>query len=235
LSSPALFPIAAIYQYATGSRAATMGLLIIIFLPSFWSIIGAYETAGRTLWTLGRDNAAPFSGFVGRLSPKHHNPWNATLVVAVLNTLLGLTYLGSTTAFNAFATSVVCLIIISYIAAIGPYLFSGRATVERGHFWMSGIWGRVVHSITCAYIATFLVIFCFPYAMPVHAETMNYSSAIVGGIGLGITGWWFWKNKHGYIGFGKGLEVVFAHGSDDNLDYARHSNVGKQDPECQRY
>lgn len=162
-------------------------------------------TAGRMLWTLGRGNAAPFAKFIGHISAVHHNPLNATLCTAVLNMLLGAIYIGSTTAFSAFVSSMVCLNLLCYLATILPHLVSGRTTFPRGVFWMRGWIGTFVHSVTCIYIVVFMIIFCFPYSMPVTPESMNYSSVIVGGLILAITVWWFWKRSCGYTGLASGL------------------------------
>ncbi|KAK5390013.1 hypothetical protein LTR20_010835 [Exophiala xenobiotica] len=199
-----LFPLSSIYRQATGSRAGQMGLSMVLFLPCFWAVEGAYVTAGRTLWTLGRDNATPFSKYIGALHPKYQNPYNATLAVCIVNSLIGLTYLGSTTALNAFATSVLLLMITGYLAVIGAHLWSGRSRVRPGNFWMKGWIGTVVHTVSCLYTLCFTVIFSFPYSMPVAADTMNYSSLIFGGLTTFISVLWVWKMKHGYTGFTDG-------------------------------
>lgn len=199
-SSTSLFPIADLYHQATRSVAGTFGLQLLIFLPSFWSVMGAYVTAGRTLWALGRGNAAPFSTWLARISPRFHGPLNATLTVMVINACCGLIYLGSSTAFNAFIGSVICLVSISYLISILPYLYSGRTRVIPGWFFMKGLFGTVVHSLTSAYIIVFVIIFCFPYSMPVTVGSMNYTSAILVGISLAISSLWFWKRNRGYSG-----------------------------------
>src|SRR6266498_537298 len=79
LSSSA-FPLAEIYSQATGSRAGTVGLLVVIFLPVLCCVIGVYITCGRTLWTLSRDKATPFPHFLSKVHEQHRNPFNATLV-----------------------------------------------------------------------------------------------------------------------------------------------------------
>ena len=41
----------------------------------------------------------------------------------------------------------------------------------------------------------FVVIFCFPYALPTNAQTMNYASLMTGGLTIFITAWWFLVQK----------------------------------------
>src|SRR5689334_203630 len=67
------FPLAEIYRQATGSRGGALGLLIVAFLPTLITCIGCYITAGRTLWTLARDNATPFPGWIGHVNTRLHN------------------------------------------------------------------------------------------------------------------------------------------------------------------
>ena len=200
LSSTSTFPIAEIYLQATGSSAGTVGLLVVIFLPTVFTCVGAYTTAGRTLWTLGRDNATPFHGFVGQISDRWKNPFNATLICGCIITVLGCIYVGSSTAFNAFVGSFVVLSTCSYLAAILPHLLSKRANVVPGPFWMKGWLGFVVNGISCLYIITSIVIFCFPYALPVAAGNMNYSCLITGGWTVFVAIWWTFRGRKGYTG-----------------------------------
>lgn len=132
---------------------------------------------------------------------------NATLAVMAINAFIGLIYLGSTSAFSAFAGSVVCLVSISYVFAIVPHLLSGRRRVPPGWFFMKGWFGTAVHTLTCGYIIVFVVIFCFPYALPATAKGMNYTSVIIGGISIGIALLWFWKQNHGYALFISGASI----------------------------
>lgn len=57
-----------------------------------------------------------------------------------------------------------------------------------------------VHGVSCVYIIVFVVIFCFPYAMPVTVAGMNYTCVTTGGFTILIAPWWFWKKGHGYVG-----------------------------------
>ena len=200
LAGTASFPVAVIYQQATGSAAGTVGLLFLILVPLISTLIGDYITAGRMLWTLARDDAAPFSGWLGQVHRHWRNPFNATLVCGITCTILGAIYVGSTTAFNAFVGSFVMLSTLSYVMAIGPHLLSRRANIIPGPFWMKGALGYVMNAIACTYMIVFIVIFCFPYALPVEAGNMNYSCLIAGGLSIFIAAWWLWKGARGYEG-----------------------------------
>ncbi|TKA78029.1 hypothetical protein B0A49_06890, partial [Cryomyces minteri] len=175
-------PLAEVYLQATSSKGGALGLLILIYLPLTCGFFGNFITCGRMLWTLGRDGATPFSGTVGAIHPTHKNPFNATLICGIICTILGCIYVGSITAFNAFVGSFVIFSTLSYIAAILPHLLTKRRYVIPGPFWMPGWIGYVVGGIGCAYIVVFDVIYCFPYAMPVSAASMNYSALIIGGL-----------------------------------------------------
>ncbi|KAL9099086.1 MAG: hypothetical protein Q9163_005365 [Psora crenata] len=193
------FPLAEIYRQATGSAGGALGLLILSFLPLFIACVGLYLTASRTFWTLARDNATPFSPIFSRVSVKYRNPANAILLCAVLCSILGCIYVGSKTAFSAFVGSFVVLTTLSYLTAILPHLLTKRENITPGWFWMRGATGFVINGISCIYIAAFIVIFCFPFVLPVDPPTMNYNSLITGGLTLFVAAFWFWRRKE-YVG-----------------------------------
>jgi hypothetical protein len=186
-----VFPLAEIYHQATGSRGGALGLLIVAFLPTVITATGCYITAGRTLWTISRDRATPFAGWLGKISPRFQNPFNATLVCGACNTILACIYLGSTTAFSAFVGSFVQLSSLSYFMAIFPHILTRRSSFVPGWFFMSNKIGYAVNSLACLYIIAFAIIFCFPYALPTDAASMNYASLMTGGLSIFVTIWWF--------------------------------------------
>lgn len=194
------FPLAAMYEQATNSRGGAMGLLFLILFPILCTLIGAFITAGRILWTLARDDATPFSRFVGRIDAQGKNPRNATLLVGCLCTVLGCIYIGSLTAFNAFVGSFILLSTLSYVSAILPNLITKARYIVAGPFRMSGVLGYAVRAIACTYIIVFIVIFCFPYSMPVTADLMNYTVVIVGGFTILMAILYLFKRSSGYMG-----------------------------------
>ncbi|RMY19953.1 hypothetical protein D0867_04351 [Hortaea werneckii] len=198
LNQPYFFTLTAIYEQATGSSSGTVGLLVVMFLPLFVGILGVHLTASRMFWTLARDRATPFSTFFGKVNPHLKNPANSIVFCAVLSTILGCIYLGSTTAFMAFVGSFAVLGFLSYISAILPHLLSRRQSVRPGRFSM-GSAGFVVNTVAVLFIMTFTVIFCFPFALPVDAASMNYTCLIVGGLTIFIAAHWAFIRKS-YVG-----------------------------------
>ena len=195
MNSTYLFPLTEIYRQSTGSAGGSLGLLILAFLPSLVAVIGCYLTASRVFWTLARDNATPFASFFSRVNHAQRNPFNAIALCGVICTILGCVYVGSSTAFAAFVGSFVVLSTLSYLAAILPHLLSRRSNVKPGWFWMKGPVGFVVNGVACLYIMAFVVIFCFPFSMPVDAETMNYASLMTGGWSVFVAAFWFWRRR----------------------------------------
>ena len=189
------FPLTEIYRQVTGSAGGALGILIVSLIPLTIGILGVYVTASRLLWALACDGATPFSGLLSRVSPTHKNPFNSILLCGLISTVLGCIYMGNTTAFSAFVGSFVVLSTLSYLAAILPHMCTRRSTLQPGWFWMKGIVGYVVNGVASLYIMAFVVIFCFPAAMPVDAESMNYTCLITGGVSLFAAAFWFWRRK----------------------------------------
>ncbi|KAJ5126630.1 hypothetical protein N7448_007409 [Penicillium atrosanguineum] len=190
-NSPYNFPLAEIYYQATGTRGGALGLLIVAFLPTLVTAAGCYITAGRTLWTISRDRATPFPNWLGHINTRYQNPFNATLVCGGIVTILACIYLGSTTAFSAFVGCFVQLSSLSYFMAILPHVLTRRSSFVPGSFFMNNKIGYVVNILACIYIVAFVVIFCFPYALPTDAQSMNYASLLTGGLTVFVTIWWF--------------------------------------------
>ena len=44
------------------------------------------------------------------------------------------------------------------------------------------------------------VIYCFPFALPTDAQTMNYACLIWGGLTTFVTIWWFVGARKDYVG-----------------------------------
>ena len=165
VSSNGSFPLAVVYSQATGSKGATFGLLLILFLSIMICVLGTYLTVGRIFWALARDNATPFSSFFSHVNERLSCPIPATVLCALLCTAFGAIQLGSKTAFTDLVGSFIILTSISYALAIGPHLLTGRKNVPRGPFWM-GKAGFAINAISVVLIIFFNIMFMFRMSSP---------------------------------------------------------------------
>jgi choline transport protein len=198
-SSNGSFPLAAAYSQATGSTAATFGLLFIIFLSLIPCLIGTFLTVGRTWWALARDNAVPLAPLFSRVNERLSCPIPATIFVGIMTTGLGAITLGSTTAFSDLAGSFIILSSTSYALAFGPNLFTGRKYMPVGPFHMGKL-GFAVNALAVLFIVFFNILYCFPYSMPVEVAFMNYNCVILVGVVFLATCWWFGNASRHYAG-----------------------------------
>lgn len=58
----------------------------------------------------------------------------------------------------------------------------------------------MVNSIACGYMIVWFVIYSFPFALPTNAATMNYASAIWGGLTIFVAIWWYVGARENYEG-----------------------------------
>ncbi|OJJ40951.1 hypothetical protein ASPWEDRAFT_64277 [Aspergillus wentii DTO 134E9] len=199
-SSISSFPTAEIYRQATGSNAGAVGMIAVLFLATFPTLIGTFVTGGRMWWSLARDNATPFPSYFAHVDLKFNSPIRATVAMSGMVTCLGCVYLGSTTAFQALISSYIVLSTLSYLGAILPHVLTGRKNIVPGPFYMGKALGMAVNVIAVIYIVVTVVFFCFPLVMPVTAQNMNYTSVITVGLMTLVALWWLFRGNRDYKG-----------------------------------
>ncbi|KAJ5384768.1 Amino acid/polyamine transporter I [Penicillium concentricum] len=199
-SNIGFFPTAEIYRQATGSNAGAIGLIAVLFLATFPTLIGTFVTGGRMWWSLARDNATPFSNYFAQVHPTLNCPVRATVAMSALVTCLGCIYIGSTTAFQALISSFIVLSSLSYFGAIFPHVLSGRGNMVPGPFYMGQKLGMAVNIVSLLYISVTVIFFCFPLVLPATVQNMNYTSVIVVGLMVLTAFWWVFRGRRQYCG-----------------------------------
>lgn len=194
------FPTAEIYRQATGSNAGAIGLIAVLFLATFPTLIGTFVTGGRMWWSLARDNATPFAPYFAQVHPTLNCPVRATVAMSALVTCLGCIYIGSTTAFQALISSFIVLSSLSYFGAICPHVLSSRRNIVPGPFRMGQRVGMAVNVVSLVYILVTVVFFCFPFVLPVTVHNMNYTSVITMGLMALTALWWMVHGRRQYQG-----------------------------------
>lgn len=115
---------------------------------------------------------------------------NALILVTIVQMLLGLINLGSTSAFTAFVSVGVQALALAYSVPIAVSLLTKREQVLKARWNLGNIIGPIVNVIALVWIAFELVLFSMPTALPVTAVSMNYASVVLVGFGAIAAVWY---------------------------------------------
>ncbi|KIW16244.1 hypothetical protein PV08_06295 [Exophiala spinifera] len=175
--------------------AYVLGISMLFCLVN--ALASAHAWQARITWSLSRDQGTPFHSYMSRLAPDPFlTPLWATLWGVCWVGLCGFLYLGSLTAFNAFVSGGVLLQYITYATPAALLLLHGRKNLIRGPFFWPKF-GPVANVIVILWTLLTLIIYSFPYFLPIAADTMNYVSVmVVFAILYAITFWIAYGRKH---------------------------------------
>jgi hypothetical protein len=125
-----------------------------------------------------------------KVNPKLGVPVNALGLVTIVQMLLGLINLGSTSAFTAFVSVGVQALALAYAIPIAISLLNKREQVLKARWTLGQIIGPIVNVIALLWIAFELVLFSMPTALPVTSISMNYASVVLVGFGAIAAAWY---------------------------------------------
>ena len=132
----------------------------------------------------------PLSKLWSKIDHTHGVPIWSLVLVTVVQILLGLIILGSSSAFFAFVSVGVIALAVSYAIPIGTSMWYGREEVTKARWKLPRGVGWVVNSIAVAWIAFECVLFSMPTALPVTQVSMNYASVVLVGF-MALAGIWY--------------------------------------------
>lgn len=125
-----------IFYQATDSKAAAIGLEILILLTAIGCNIGCHTWSARICWSFARDNGLPLSKYWARINTKTGTMVNAHIMSCFWVGIIGCIYLGSSTAFNSILVSCVVFLLLSYMIPTLCLIFK-RNEIKHGPFWMN--------------------------------------------------------------------------------------------------
>ena len=193
--------LALFYSALTGRSAQVAGAIILeslILATGLGCQIASHTWQSRLLWSFARDGGVPYSKYFAHSSEKLDVPLRAHLFSCLLNAIVGVLYLGSYTAFNSMVTATIVLLYISYAVPIASLVFvRGRDNIKHGPFWLGKI-GLVANCVVLFWTLFTLIMYSFPYTMPVNAGNMNYVSACYAAVSLIVAVDWFTRGRKSY-------------------------------------
>ncbi|TVY59694.1 putative amino-acid permease [Lachnellula suecica] len=163
--------------------------------------ISNVATASRQMFAFARDRGIPFARFFSHICPGLDVPLNAILISALFTALLSLINLGSTVAFKAILAIGVVALLKSYITSIGYILLKrirGEELLPRR--WSLGVpLGWFCNIVGWAYVIVAFIFAFFPISNHPSAVSMNWASAVYGGVAIVATAYYFLYARRLYI------------------------------------
>ncbi|KAL9099532.1 MAG: hypothetical protein Q9163_004980 [Psora crenata] len=115
-----LVPILELFFQALGNKAGAIVLESLVIATGVWCLVTSHTWQCRLGWSFARDNGLPGSRYMSKVDGRLDVPICAHAVSCVIVAVIGLLYLGSSTAFNSMVTACIVLLYISYAIPITP-------------------------------------------------------------------------------------------------------------------
>lgn len=190
LKAPNAQALPYIFHIVTGSPGGGVGLMFLVLVITLLCSISCTVAASRCTWAFARDDAIPGAKLWARIHPTLGVPVWSLILMTVVQMLLGLINLGSTSAFTAFVSVGVQALAASYALPIIFSLWNRREEVNKARWTMGPTIGPIVNIIALCWISFELVLFSMPVSLPVSPASMNYSSVVFVGF-MSIAAFWY--------------------------------------------
>jgi amino acid transporter len=193
ITAPAGQALPYIFHIVMGSPGGGLGLTFLVLMITLFCSISITVAASRCTWAFARDEAIPGAKLFSRVNKSLGVPVWAIGLTTLVQMLLGLINLGSTSAFTAFVSVGVQALAVSYAIPIGTSLFHGRRDVSNAKWNCGPIVGPIVNVVAIAWISFEVVLFSMPTALPVTEISMNYASVVLVGF-MALAGIWYFAH-----------------------------------------
>ena len=190
LAAPVGQALPYIYGVVMGSPGGGLALTVLVLVITLFCSISITVAASRCTWAFARDRAIPLSRVWSKVDERHGTPIWALALTTVIQMLLGLINLGSTSAFLAFVSVGVISLAVSYAIPIAISMSDGRREVDHARWTMGPMIGWTVNVIAVIWILFEVVLFSMPTALPVNEVTMNYAIVVFMGF-MFISAVWY--------------------------------------------
>lgn len=166
-------PILELYYQALDNVPGAIVLETLLLVTGMGCLIACHTWQSRLCWAFARDRGMPGHKWLSQVNHTLDVPLNAHNASCFLVGVLGLLYLGSSTAFNSMVTACITLLYISYSCPIVCLWYRGRDNIKHGPFWL-GKWGAFANIVTILWTIFCLVMYSFPSTMPVNTGSKSF-------------------------------------------------------------
>lgn len=227
-------PVIQIIYDSTGNKAATCILSSMICVIVIVAGNNILAEGSRCVYAFARDNGLPFSKLFSRVESKSQVPVNAVLLTLAVQLALDAIEFGTTTGFEtvisistegfcrysdiAVSSALLTALDLSYAMALISRLvgyFSGHVTKLEGPYAFSTPVSIALNVVGFIFLLFAAITFNFPSTSPVDKDSMNYTSAAIGVIGLISLVTWLTTGQKNFTGPGS---VSFLRGQNTAPD-----------------
>jgi amino acid transporter len=190
-------PVLYILESRLGFVLGTLFFLVAIG-AQFFCGMSSITTNSRMIYAFSRDGAVPGSKVWHSLD-RGRTPRNAIILSVVCAFLLAVPSVISDVAYIAVTSIAVIGLYIAYVLPILLRLFA--KDFKRGP-WHLGAWSRPIGVIAVIWVIFISILFMLPTALPINAQSFNYTPVVVLGALVILAVWWlvsarFWfKGPH---------------------------------------
>ncbi|CAI7571281.1 unnamed protein product [Penicillium manginii] len=218
-------PVIQIIYDSTGNKAATCILSSLIAVIVIVAGNNILAEGSRSVYAFARDNGLPFSTFFSKVESKSQVPVNAVLLTLVVQLALDSIEFGTTTGFETVISIATEGFYLSYAMALFSRLvgyFTGHVTKMEGPYAFSTPVSIGLNIFGLIFLLFASITFNFPSTAPVDHQSMNYTSAAIGVIGLISLVTWITTGRKNFTGPGA---VSFLSGQQSGRNAPRPEEV----------
>lgn len=173
LNTPTGVPILELFHQALGSKAGAIVLEALVITTGMGCQIASHTWQSRLCWSFARDRGLPFHSVLSKVDPRLDVPFLAHSFSCFIVAVLGLLYLGSSTAFNSMVIGCIVLLYVSYSIPVICLLIKGRDNIKHGPFWLGKV-GLFCNIVLLAWTLFTIVMYSFPSEYPATTGSMFY-------------------------------------------------------------
>lgn len=190
VAAPYLQALPYIFTRVMGTPGGGLGLIFLVMVITVFCSISITVAASRCTWAFARDQAVPGSRIWSKVNRTLGVPLYAIGLVTMVQMLLGLINLGSSSAFLAFVSVGVVALAVSYGVPIAISLLHKRKEVNAAKWTAGPVFGTIANVIALVWILFEVVLFSMPGALPVTIVSMNYASVVYVGFAFLAAVWY---------------------------------------------
>ncbi|KAK3670126.1 hypothetical protein LTR78_009973 [Recurvomyces mirabilis] len=152
IGAPAAQALPYIFHVVMGSPGGGLALISLVLVLTIFCSISITVAASRCIWAFARDDAIPGAKLWAKVDSRYGVPVYSLVLLTVVQMLLGLINLGSTSAFTAFVSVGVQALALAYGIPIFISLVTGRKEVDKARWNLGHVLGTVANVLALLWV-----------------------------------------------------------------------------------